>query len=385
MPRLADCSDRYNVTNRFLTPVDPTDPVQVQEREKQLRSWAFQSTYFGAELVWTGDFVRVMDADGNEFETIKYESPPTSLGQRALFMKVFAIYKVNSGEDQPGLVKLAGELWELRDFASTTTTMAAAAVSVAQGEAPAAASPSGSSGAEMTAAGNAVTAANGQSAMSMFEKRPSPVRVDGSASSSTLPIIAGAPSTPPDTPPARGPGPSAAAAATAAGEESAAKASPATTFDPEALNLPPPPAGFYWFRLTTSAQQVHLPIDFLAGRYHPLPKELNSPAKIRETLERLGQSAGEEVTDGDGRAVLLAGLGPAFKLFNRVSSMLVAPGREVSSSGMRADRAPVLVLYSAVWSLYRRSPHSSRHGDSGSRGKKLRPSSRTSEIRRIDS
>lgn len=314
----------------------------MQEREKQLRSWAFQSTYFGAELVWTGDFVRVMDADANEFETVEYESPPTSLGQRALFMKVFAIYKVNSAEDQPGLVKLAGELWELRDFASTTTlTTAAAAVSVAQGEgATAAAAPSGSSGAEMTAAGNAVTAANGQSAMSMFEKRPSPVRVDGPASSSTLPIIAGTPSTPPDTPPARGAGPSAgAAAATAAGEEGAAKASPATTFDPEALNLPPPPAGFYWFRLTTSAQQVHLPIDFLAGRYHPLPKELNSPAKIRETLERLGQSAGEEVTDGDGRAVLLAGLGPAFKLFNRVST-LVAPGGGFLV-GACADRAPV--------------------------------------------
>lgn len=321
-------NDRYNVTARFLTPVDPTDPVHLQEREKQLRSWAFQSTHFGAELVWTGDFVRLFEPEGNAFEGIKYDSPPTSVGQRALFMKVFAIYKVNSAVDEPGLIKLAGELWELRDFGSTSTTTTTTAPTIAQagdGDAAPHTDTSGN-GAELTVAGDAVTAADGQSAMSIFEKRPSPVRVNGPASSSTtLAVIAGTPSTPPDTPPARGAVPFAAAAAAAAvtgaeedpARDYAAKVSPTATFDPEALNLPPPPAGFYWFRLTNSTDQVHTSIDFLAGRYHPLPKELNSPAKIRETLERLDQSTGDDVIDGDMRAMLLAGLGPAYKLFNR--------------------------------------------------------------------
>lgn len=387
-------SDRYNVTSRFLTPVDPTDPVQVQEREKQLRSWAFQSTHFGAELVWTGDFVRLFEADGTLFEGIQYESPPTSLGQRAMFLKVFAIYKVNSGVDEPGLVKLAGELWELRDFASTTTTTtAAAASSVAQassGGGVAAAAPGGS-GAEI-----AVTAADGQSAMSMFEKRPSPVRVNGppppppppasSSSSLTPAVIAGTPSTPPDTPPARGLVPSvAAAAAVGGGEEGPARDGPAkvspaavATFDPEALNLPPPPAGFYWFRLTNATQQVHISIDYLAGRYHPLPKELNSPAKIRETFERLQRcNEAEEPVDDDARAVLLAGLGPAYKLFNKVSL-----GIRAFLVGCIADRAFLSLCFcsSIVRSLCRRSPHRPHQGYPGGRGKPFR-AQRRPEIR----
>jgi hypothetical protein len=46
-------------------------------------------------------------------------------------------------------------------------------------------------------------------------------------------------------------------------------------------------------------------LDYLAGRYHPLPKELNSPAKIRETFERLqrcNEAAMEEQKQRDRNA-----------------------------------------------------------------------------------
>ncbi|GAA5871095.1 hypothetical protein JCM3774_005107 [Rhodotorula dairenensis] len=308
-------NDRYNVTARFLTPVDPLDPVHRQEREKQLKSWAFQATHFGAELVWTGDFIRIFEADGTPFEALRYESPPTSMGKRALFMKVFAIYKDNEVGSEIGVIKLAGELWELRDFATTTTTATAAAAAAAAGQ-EADADPNTANAAAaistnpLEAITNSIGAADGQSAMSMFEKRPSPAGLNGSAAHHQ---VAGTPSTPPDTPPAG------ANASTAGGTAAAPKAVAAgqAVSDPDGLNLPPPPAGFYWFRLTSSTEQVHVTLDFLAGRYHPLPRELNSPAKIRDVLDRLEQSDSDELTDDDARAVLLAGLGPAYELFNK--------------------------------------------------------------------
>ncbi|GAA5981718.1 hypothetical protein JCM10908_004576 [Rhodotorula pacifica] len=301
-------NDKYNVTARFLTPVDPTDPIHQQEREKQLKSWAYQATHFGAELVWTGDFVRIFETEGNPFEGLRYESPPISWGKRALFMKVFAIYKDNEVGEEVGEVKLAGELWELRDFGTT----AGVVQDGAGGEG--ATSDGGDKSAVAATAASSVAAADGQSAMSMFEKRPSPAAMNGSTSSAA-PKVAGTPSTPPDTPPAKG---STAAAAAADGDDVAApaRAGPAMV-DTEGMNLPPPPAGFYLFRLTSSTEQVHVTLDFLAGRYHPLPKELNTAAKIRETLDRLQLSEEDELEDNDARAMLLAGLGPAYKLFNK--------------------------------------------------------------------
>lgn len=101
--------------------------------------------------------------------------------------------------------------------------------------------------------------------------------------------------------------------------------------------LPAPPIGYVWRLLTLSTQQVHVQLEYLAGRYHPLPKELDRTDVLRTVVqsEVLSGSGGAPVENdprgGEGgggssagltweeRGVVLAGLKPAYRLYMSAS------------------------------------------------------------------
>jgi hypothetical protein len=102
-----------------------------------------------------------------------------------------------------------------------------------------------------------------------------------------------------------------------------------------ATPLPPAPEGFEFNRITPGESQITIALEYLAGRYYPLPKPLNSRSKIDQIIESLpfgrdfeqleGDEDGEEekktvfkLTD-EHRAIALAGLTPAIALFCKVS------------------------------------------------------------------
>ncbi|BGP24611.1 proteophosphoglycan ppg4 [Rhodotorula toruloides] len=261
-------NDRYEITEAHfnLATSEALDTNLAAVKAQQRKSWAFQSLHWGAELIWTGDFVRLIYPFGGHEESTALK--PTDPDHRALFMRVLAIYKTNEtvGDVERGTGMIGGEIWELRDFA--------AAKCAANGDASEA-EPSGQNG---TAGGPT----NGAGVIS-------PTALDGKQKSLS-------------------PSPNA------------------------ADNLPPAPAGMYWYRLTAPSTGVHVTLDYLAGRYHPLPKSLNTQQKIKEalaTLDAMDDSAQEsDVQNGaevaqtvdvalpsDQRMMLLAGLRPAQRLY----------------------------------------------------------------------
>ena len=103
--------------------------------------------------------------------------------------------------------------------------------------------------------------------------------------------------------------------------------SPPSTFFPD--HLPPAPEGFEFNRLTPGESQVTIELDYLAGRYYPLPKQLDQRDKIDEMLKEfpLGPVYDEDGGAGKGkeqmlteehRAIALAGLTPAVRLYCKV-------------------------------------------------------------------
>ncbi|BGP08033.1 hypothetical protein JCM10049v2_003878 [Rhodotorula toruloides] len=271
-------NDRYEITDAHfdLATSEPLDPGLAAVKAQQRKSWAFQSLHWGAELIWTGDFIRLIYPFGGHEDSTPIK--PTDPDHRALFMKVLAIYKTNDTVDdvERGTGMIGGEIWELRDFA--------AAKGAANGLTSEAV-PSGRNGAASTSMNGSAgpsTAANG---------------VDGISP------------------------------ATLNGKEKSA--SPAPTADDK---LPPAPAGMYWHRLTAPSTGVHVTLDYLAGRYHPLPKSLNTQQKIKEalaTLDAMDEAAQTSaMQDGsepaqtvdvalpfEQRMMLLAGLRPAQRLY----------------------------------------------------------------------
>lgn len=91
--------------------------------------------------------------------------------------------------------------------------------------------------------------------------------------------------------------------------------------------LPTPPPGFAFRSLTKQDTEVHFGIESIAGRYHQLPSHLaNSPHRVNQILEEQHQkdlARTEESSDdefpSDVRALILAGLLPANKLYMKVS------------------------------------------------------------------
>ncbi|GAA5824080.1 hypothetical protein JCM3770_006056 [Rhodotorula araucariae] len=128
---------------------------------------------------------------------------------------------------------------------------------------------------------------------------------------------------------------SAADGATASGFSSTSTPPPAPT---PMQQLPRAPAGLRWVQVSsTTAGQVHLDIEFIGGRVHPLPAGLDSPeriAKVRESFaptERALEDGAEALSLNDEqRAVVLAGLKPTVRMYMRVGTW-------------RADRVVALI------------------------------------------
>lgn len=308
-------SDRYEITDAHfdLAMSGPLNSALAALKAQQRKSWAFQSLHWGAELIWTGDFIRLIYPFGGEDDSSAIK--PTDPDGRALFMKVLAIYKTNDTVDdvERGTGMIGGEIWELRDFGATN----GAANGVAGEARPSRLNGVAPAGLAANVSAGASTATNGVDGIS-------PTAVDGKQKSAS-------------------PTPSA------------------------ADKLPPAPAGMYWHRLTAPSTGVHVTLDYLAGRYHPLPKSLNTRQKIEEalaTLDAMDESAqmnaiqnGEQPVQtvdvalpSEQRMMLLAGLRPAQRLYMKVRPHL------------RFFLRLPLMWRRAVRSLQGQSPHCGRRG-----------------------
>ncbi|GAA5925975.1 hypothetical protein JCM1841_006778 [Sporobolomyces salmonicolor] len=257
-------NDRYMMTHKHIQVPSDLSAENLAALQQSLPQYAYQSLHWGAELIWTHDFVRVMDSDGTQHL-------PRSKGssERALFMHIYAIYR----DEAEHTAMLAGEVWEMKDLREN----------------------------EDGAGEGAVGALNGAGAMSLFEKKTT-----NGASEAT-----GANEANGHLPPSA-----------AAYDHSSSSPRCPSTSGPS--RIPAAPAGFEFRRLSKADEQVHLSLDHLAGRYYPLPKALNSRSKIDEVLQTFASYEDGTVPDltREQRAVLLAGLGPAIRLHMKCGNWL---------------------------------------------------------------
>ncbi|GAA5928865.1 uncharacterized protein JCM15063_003988 [Sporobolomyces koalae] len=100
------------------------------------------------------------------------------------------------------------------------------------------------------------------------------------------------------------------------------------------VQLPPAPSGYTFHRLTPGQSQVTVDLEYVAGRYYPLPVDFDHEDKIREILQSFPNIDPEDADSGEPtksvdqdelklteaqRLVTLAGLTPAVRLYNKVS------------------------------------------------------------------
>ncbi|GAA5992760.1 hypothetical protein JCM5350_003377 [Sporobolomyces pararoseus] len=248
-------------------------------------NWFYQSLYFGSELIWINEFVRIIHSP-------KQSLPPhhelsKGSNEKSLFMQLQAIWK----DQESGQVKLTGQLYELRDLMINN---------------------------EGAGTGSIGAGIGGLGAMSIFEKKsPHSGGTGGGASPGARSMSNGVggggggdsvvdeTSTPPQT-------------------NSSSQAF-------YSIPLPPAPEGFEFNRLTPGESQITMSLDYLGGRYYPLPKRFNSRSKIDEILASYPHDSDDDedemeqqrekkkkvdvqLTDAD-RAIALAGLVPAYGLY----------------------------------------------------------------------
>ncbi|GAA5965907.1 hypothetical protein JCM21900_006037 [Sporobolomyces salmonicolor] len=257
-------NDRYMMTHKHIQVPSDLSAENLAALQQLLPQYAYQSLHWGAELIWTHDFVRVMDSDGT-----KHLPRSKGSSERALFMHIYAIYK----DEAQHTAMLAGELWEMKDLRDN----------------------------EDGAGEGAVGALTGAGAMTLFEGKTTNGASEATGANEAnghLPSSAAAydhSSSSPRCPSASGPS-----------------------------RIPAAPAGFEFRRLSKADEQVRLSLDHLAGRYYPLPKALNSRSKIDEVFQTLASYEDGTAPDltREQRAVLLAGLGPAIRLHMKSGTWL---------------------------------------------------------------
>ena len=102
------------------------------------------------------------------------------------------------------------------------------------------------------------------------------------------------------------------------------RTAPKDTFMPDA------PSGYFFNRITPPGEEIHLDIEYVAGRYYPLPLHLYNKDVLDKAMEGLAESESdvmglseeplESYLDENARAVILAGLVPACRAYMKVVS-----------------------------------------------------------------
>ncbi|BGP48141.1 hypothetical protein JCM10450v2_004013 [Rhodotorula kratochvilovae] len=277
----------YLITPDYIAHKPGSTAEQNASFEQQAaRVSAFQSVHFGAELLWAGDMVRLLGTDFAE----RLLGRDLDAGEdRAFFLRIACIYK----QPETETLKFGGEVWALRDVDAPEKP-------ALNGDIDAAA-PAPASGASSSSAPAAAPAA--------------------STSSAPAPAVAT-----PAAPPANG--------TAAPGRPSPSTPPPAPTPIPQ---LPRAPAGLKWVQISPAGSQVHLDIEFVGGRVHPLPRAMDTRERIQRARESFAPTEREQV-DGEEalslndeqRAVVLAGLKPTVRMYMRVGTW-------------RADRVVALI------------------------------------------
>ncbi|KAK4048011.1 hypothetical protein OIV83_005045 [Microbotryomycetes sp. JL201] len=106
-------NDRYTITEshirqRAFGPLTLQDDI---ERAHQLRHFHYQSLWWGAELVWSGELVRLLLNDISDLGVVKDQLSRGNHGSQhfSYFLKVSAIYKDSTTD----VAKMVGTLYEL--------------------------------------------------------------------------------------------------------------------------------------------------------------------------------------------------------------------------------------------------------------------------------
>jgi hypothetical protein len=91
--------------------------------------------------------------------------------------------------------------------------------------------------------------------------------------------------------------------------------------------MPAAPPGYTFNRITPAEEEIQIDIEFVAGRYYPLPPHLSTKAACDAVLREMGEGREEEEVEAEGlnedqRRVTLAGLLPAYRLYVRVSPFI---------------------------------------------------------------
>lgn len=217
MELTSDLRDRYSLAGSHLKTASSFTAKDQSQLDRQLKFWHYQSIYWGAERIWTGELVRVL-VDPRHLPEATYPLSPGAAG-RALFCKISGVYK--DEENVTGMI--TGALYELKDV-------------------------------------------------------------------SLLPV---------DTP----------------------------SVPLNGSYMPIAPEGYIFHRITPEEEEVHIDIEFVAGRYYPLPSHLSTRQACDQILKEYGEGREEEEEEEDGlnedqRRVALAGLLPAYRLYVRVSPVL---------------------------------------------------------------
>ncbi|GAA5824132.1 hypothetical protein JCM11251_001534 [Rhodosporidiobolus azoricus] len=288
-------ADRMRIDSDMIK-LDPNvgaAPENKKHVDRQTNSWSYQCLCWGAERLWCGDMVRLMFNGPATYPTpppaehvttsvspaqtpLLAVQPSPGTARRTLFMRIDNIFK-NSSTNR---TQVAGDIYELRDLRDDPP--------LADGK------------------GNVDGTTTGT--MSMFEKKAprqrdertaSPASIDGEGEKDKNPLY-------------RLP-------------DSAYTAS---------HTLPAPPPLYEWRLLSSPTRHTACEVEHLAGRYHPIARgslleDRNAIDTVLEspTLGSAQVEGREQQGEGGGgsgaalsveeRAVVLAGLRPAFRLFMR--------------------------------------------------------------------
>ncbi|GAA6061293.1 hypothetical protein JCM10212_004699 [Sporobolomyces blumeae] len=306
--------DRYTIREQHVVLARPEIAREEEQSIKaQLDNWQYQSVYLGGERIWVNDFVRVTEDGALPPGHVRSESSKAKGkgSNTALFLLISSIYK----DTETSAAKVSGHLYEMRDLRMNEAGAGTGSIG-------------GVAGAE--------------GAMSMFEKVGNAIGnlVSGGKGPATTTNGtsttegAGANSISNSDSNANGAEPSGSASPASSLTTHSPPRSPRTNLAPSApvSYVPPAPEGYEFHRLTDASASLHVDIEYIAGRYYPLPKGSNSKTTIDRVLKSVEEEDEDVKPDGDGdkapqvgrteeqRSMALAGLLPAKMLYMKCES-----------------------------------------------------------------